>query len=45
MSKSIKLETDASGKIIRDVLYQQDINKNWHRVAYYLYKMLSAERN
>ena len=45
MSKPIRLETDASGKAIGGILYQQDIDKNWHPVAYYLRKMLFAERN
>ena len=45
MSKPISLETDISGKTIGGVLCQQDIDKNWHPVAYYLCKMLPAERN
>ena len=45
VSKSIKLEIDTFSKTIRDVLYQQDIDKNCHPIAYYLRKMLPDERN
>ena len=45
ISKSIRLETDASGKAIGGVLCQQDTEMNWHPVAYYSRKMLPAERN
>ena len=45
LSKSIRLETDTSSKAIGGVLCQQDTDKNWHPVAYYLRKMLSAERS
>ena len=43
--KSIRLETDASGKAIGGVLCQQDTELNWHPVPYYSQKMLLAERN
>lgn len=43
--KSIRLLTDASGKAIRGVLYQQDTDMNQYPVAYYLHKILPAERN
>ena len=45
VSKLIRLETDISSKIIGDVLCQQDTNKNWHLVIYYLHKILPIERN
>ena len=45
MSKPIRLETDASGKAIGGVLYQQDKEINWRPISYYLRKMLPAERN
>lgn len=45
VSKPIRLETDASRKTIGGVLCQQNINKNWHPVAYYLRKMLPIKRN
>ena len=43
--KPIRLEINVSGKAIGSVLYQQDIDKNWDPVAFYLRKMLPAERN
>ena len=45
VSKPIRVETDASGKAIEGILWQQDTNKKWHPVAYYLYKMQSAKLN
>lgn len=43
--KLIKLKTNASRKIIEVVLCQQDKKMNWHFVAYYLCKLVLAERN
>ena len=44
MSKPIRLETDASRKAIRDVLYQQDKEINWHPI-FYSRKILAVEEN
>lgn len=45
ISKFIMLKTDPFEKIIDNVLFQQDTNKNWHPVVYYLCKILFVERN
>lgn len=45
VSKPIQVETDASEKAIGGMLCQQDIDMNWHPVAYYSRKMLPVERN
>ena len=45
VSKPIKVEIDASEKAIGNMLCQQDTNNNWHPIAYYLRKMVPAERN
>lgn len=44
-SKPIRLDTDASGKTIGCVVYQQDNDKHWYLVAYYSCKMHPAEHN
>ena len=45
ISKLIIIELSVFEKGIGGVLYQQDTDNNWHPVAYYLYKIVLAERN
>ena len=43
--RPIRVETDASGYAIGAILAQQDNDQQWHPVAYFSRKMISAERN
>ena len=43
--KPIRLETDESRKARSGVLYQQDIDMNWHPIFYYSPKILPAKRD
>lgn len=45
MSKPIKFETNTSGKVIGDILCQEDKEMNWHFVTYYSRKMLLTKQN
>jgi hypothetical protein len=39
------LETDALDKVIASVLFQKQLDKEWHLVAYYSKTMIEAELN
>ena len=45
VKRRIRVETDASGYAIGDVLCQQDDEGHWHPVAFFSHKMIPAKRN
>ncbi len=45
MLNPMRLETDASGKVIGSLLFHRDADMNWHPVAYYSCKMLPGIQN